>query len=582
MFPSNSPPAVPRHFDMNINFSFDRPPPPRMDRQNASPRQAYGMPGMGEPKPSHGWPHPGAWTPRSTPHAGPDMPSRISGSDMNVIHNATHKQLMASNNRVYTALYSGYKVVNAKYKQLSALYNKLNSSLSAISSKPQPAPTSAQVPSLPQPNQKDYPNIKFWFKPMYTVFQNEKTNSGGVVDSSQQKKKPQRGSGTLSKTGENVQTNFVEDETGKAVDGSVASAMRSLVHCLLSQMKEDGMTLSGTWRDASMLQRVYILQGLYREYPCISWCHDHWKGNMLVGRVLDGTKSVAKKKDKATVKGEPPQSLSPATGNNKDVSVDHKRERPVSPGAASPASKRPRKKLFTISPCPSPPPDPQPAEQQNSPNSKAPFAVLSLIAAAPKAQSPPTAASAPQEASTETVAQAEEEPSSNTTLGKKQPAVPAIVAVPLAKSLVVAPNLVSPGPVAASLDLGFELLQYVSAPLTDLHSNSVFGPPSAPSARLQSLVDGGKDKIGKSSKRATKKGKRQGSAINISLAGSSPNTAPGRNGLKRVTASKSLKNLFYIEYLKTNPMITPAAFEEMWGSLSKDEIKKWTDMGKAS
>lgn len=197
------------------------------------------------------------------------------------------------------------------------------------------------------------------------MFHSQKTNSGGVVDP---KKKPRRGSGTLSKTGENVQTDFIEDEAGKAVDGAVASAMRSLVRRLLSQMKEDRMTLSGTWRDASMLQRAYVLQGLYQEYPCISWCHDNWKGNTLVGRVLDGTKSVARKKNKAVVKGEPPRSPSPASDNNEGTSIVHKRERSVSPGAASPMSKRPRKPLFTISPCPSPPPDSQPANQANVPN----------------------------------------------------------------------------------------------------------------------------------------------------------------------------------------------------------------------
>ncbi|KJA25012.1 hypothetical protein HYPSUDRAFT_199941, partial [Hypholoma sublateritium FD-334 SS-4] len=61
-------------------------------------------------------------------------------------------------------------------------------------------------------------------------------------------------------------------------------------------------------------------------------------------------------------------------------------------------------------------------------------------------------------------------------------------------------------------------------------------------------------------------------------------SAPSRSGLKlkRVTASKSAKNLFYIEYLKMNTMVTPATFEEIWGGLSKDEIKKWTALGKES
>lgn len=245
----------------------------------------------------------------------------------------------------------------------SASYNKLTSSLSDISSKAQLVPTSIQVPSLPQPNKKDYPNIKFWFKSSYTVF--HATQKGGVVDPTQKEKKPRRGSGTLSKTGENVQTDFIEDEAGNVVDGAVASAMRALVRRLLSQMKEDGMTLSGTWRDASMLQRVYVLQGLYREYPCISLCHDNWKGNILVGRVLDGTKSVARKREKAIVKGEPPRSSSPASNNNKGASVNRKRERSVSPEATSPVSKRPRKQLLTISSCPSPPPNPQPSKQPN-------------------------------------------------------------------------------------------------------------------------------------------------------------------------------------------------------------------------
>lgn len=107
--------------------------------------------------------------------------------------------------------------------------------------------------------------------------------------------------------------------------------------------------------------------------------------------------------------------------------------------------------------------------------------------------------------------------------------------------------------------------QIVSVPLTHLHSESVFGPPSAPSARLESLIDGGKVKLGELKKRGTKKGKGHGivwwiyfscrqltnsffAAVPLPISASAAGTkniatvsVPGHSGLKRVTTSKSAK-----------------------------------------
>ena len=38
-------------------------------------------------------------------------------------------------------------------------------------------------------------------------------------------------------------------------------------------------------------------------------------------------------------------------------------------------------------------------------------------------------------------------------------------------------------------------------------------------------------------------------------------------------SATAARNLFYIEYLKTNPVITCEAFEKLWSGLSKDEVK---------
>ncbi len=76
----------------------------------------------------------------------------------------------------------------------------------------------------------------------------------------------------------------------------MASAMRSLVRRLLSQMERDGMVTPASWGEATMVERGYMLQELYKEYPCITWCHNHWKADVLVSRVLSGRKSNAKKR----------------------------------------------------------------------------------------------------------------------------------------------------------------------------------------------------------------------------------------------------------------------------------------------
>lgn len=255
-------------------------------------------------------------------------------------------------------------VANTNY--WSASYDKLSGSIATII---HPGPTVSSstasapvVPSLPQLDQADYKNIKFWHQNDYKAAHSKKKGRNSIVDPSDKPGRPRRGSGRLAETGENVQTDFIEDIEGNPVSGIMASAVRSLVCRLLSQMERDGMVTPDSWGEASMVERGYMLQELYKEYPCVAWCHNHWKADVLVSRVLSGRKSNAKKREK-TAKIEPrTESLSPMIDRNPEgSSTDRKRKSAPLPGTTPPEPKRLRGELYTISPCPSPSPSRSPS-----------------------------------------------------------------------------------------------------------------------------------------------------------------------------------------------------------------------------
>ncbi|KAF8965650.1 hypothetical protein BDZ97DRAFT_1918198 [Flammula alnicola] len=52
-------------------------------------------------------------------------------------------------------------------------------------------------------------------------------------------------------------------------------------------------------------------------------------------------------------------------------------------------------------------------------------------------------------------------------------------------------------------------------------------------------------------------------------------------GFKKLTQSNAPKNLYYQEYLKEHPAITPAAFKMHWKGLPKDTQKHWAEVSRS-
>ena len=170
----------------------------------------------------------------------------------------------------------------------STSYDKLSGSIATII---HPGPTASSsttsapvIPTLPQFDQADYKNIKFWHQSDYKAAHSNKKGRNSIVDPSEKSGRPRRGSGRLAETGENVQTDFIEDIEGDPVSGMMASAMRALVRCLLSQMEKDGMVAPESWGRLAWLsagicyrnstKSTLVLHGATTTGKLTFWCRE--------------------------------------------------------------------------------------------------------------------------------------------------------------------------------------------------------------------------------------------------------------------------------------------------------------------
>lgn len=182
-----------------------------------------------------------------------------------------------------------------------------------------------------------FPKIKFWSRDDF-LKSNKKQKQDDVLDSS--KGKPQRGNARL-KEGENVACLYVEEEDGSVVDGHTAEAIRKHLQLIF---KELGLArLPETWGKAGIVDRTYVLNELYKKYPCLALCYDDWKGDFLVGRGLSSFRSTEKRRStrtdtvvKTEVKLQDQDDLSPA---DEKVGMKRKASTPE-PDAVDP--KKPR------------------------------------------------------------------------------------------------------------------------------------------------------------------------------------------------------------------------------------------------
>lgn len=132
--------------------------------------------------------------------------------------------------------------------------------------------------------------------------------------------KSRRGGTQLAQTGDNVATDFIEDENGNIISGDTAKNIRERMRAVFQEMRNPGSvySLPLTWKQAGVTERKYVFQEMYGHYPYLRNCDDDWKVLYLASTVLSsfhGTlKRQEKKKTKAMSSKEQPDSI--LDGNN--------------------------------------------------------------------------------------------------------------------------------------------------------------------------------------------------------------------------------------------------------------------------
>jgi hypothetical protein len=187
--------------------------------------------------------------------------------------------------------------------EIKELFTK--SALPMASTASFPVPPTGHVSSnnaaydLPKPKQEDYPEIRFWNKRDYLQIETEKRKTAAVLDPMVQKQRAPRGSTRLAQSDENVATDYIEMENGDIVSGTTAQSIRSTLRNLLKEIKEKvDMTLPEVWRDIGQIERKFILNGLYTNFPYIRLCDDDWKACFLTSRVLTNMKHTEKRRQR--------------------------------------------------------------------------------------------------------------------------------------------------------------------------------------------------------------------------------------------------------------------------------------------
>ena len=141
--------------------------------------------------------------------------------------------------------------------------------------------------------QNNYPDVKFWTQRAYKNYLGEKKS----IFEPGQDVRSLRGSGRLSKTGENVACDYIEMEDGKAVSGDTAAQIRKFCSSVFKTIKNTPtMTLPSNWSAIGITERQFVQANLYQQYPYLRLCEDNWKVTYLASRVLTSMHAAEKKR----------------------------------------------------------------------------------------------------------------------------------------------------------------------------------------------------------------------------------------------------------------------------------------------
>jgi hypothetical protein len=154
---------------------------------------------------------------------------------------------------------------------------------------PHPSPVTA-APSIDarlNPSQKDFPDLRFWFKRDYTKVANTKKLNDGITGLNQGARP--RGRVRLVSENENVMNDFIELEDGTIVDGTTAENIRARFRDIFAEQKKTvermQETMPESWGQASVTFKKFLIKEVYEQFPYMRWCDNDWKVHFLATRV---------------------------------------------------------------------------------------------------------------------------------------------------------------------------------------------------------------------------------------------------------------------------------------------------------
>ena len=214
----------------------------------------------------------------------------------------------------------------------------------------------------PQNAKNRYPNIKYWTKADYSASEQgkEKKHRSDILEVG--KGKPLRGNARM-RDGENVMMDFVELEDGTVIDGITAAGIRSHMAAIFNEMAASHR-LPETWSKIGLVDREYVFSHLYKAFPYLQLCLDHWKAKEIGSRALSTWKNTEKKRVarnqvKLEAKIEPDSEsvqIDPSSHKRKSVEIEEAENTPekrihlslqpsslpATPGVQGPPRPRPR------------------------------------------------------------------------------------------------------------------------------------------------------------------------------------------------------------------------------------------------
>ena len=177
-----------------------------------------------------------------------------------------------------------------------------------------------------------FPDINFWTLQDYNKWESEQNKMADVLEVSS--KKPQHGN-ARAREGENVMYNFVEEEDGGVVDGHVATAIRKLMQSIFNGM---GDRVPQRWRQAGKNDRDYVLSELYKAYPYLMLCFDHWKADKIASNTLSTFHNNTQKRRARLAPVVKPNTMPPPTSHS---DMEPSTSNPILTSPLSPASPPP-------------------------------------------------------------------------------------------------------------------------------------------------------------------------------------------------------------------------------------------------